>query len=64
MINRIMASPVTRSILLGLTALSLAGIAWSLYGFVSSQLQASWQNSLEIEGERYISCLLYTSRCV
>ncbi len=30
MINRIMASPVTRSILLGLTALSLAGIAWSL----------------------------------
>ena len=57
MINRIMASPVTRSILLGLTALSLAGIAWSLYGFVSSQLQASWQNSLEIEGERYISVL-------
>ncbi|MBK8509368.1 MAG: response regulator [Candidatus Competibacteraceae bacterium] len=57
MINRIMASPVTRSILLGLTVLSLASIAWSVYGFAAAQMKAFQQNALEIASERYVSAL-------
>ncbi|HCK82584.1 MAG TPA: response regulator [Candidatus Competibacter sp.] len=57
MINRIMASPVTRSVLVGLTVLSLAGIAWSLYGMITAQSQSSRQNALEIASERYLSAL-------
>ncbi|MBK8510448.1 MAG: response regulator [Candidatus Competibacter sp.] len=57
MINRAMASPTTRYILLGLTALSLVGLGWSFYGIISAQFQASWQNALEIAGERYLSAL-------
>ncbi|MBL8260205.1 MAG: CHASE3 domain-containing protein, partial [Candidatus Competibacteraceae bacterium] len=57
MINRAMASPVTRSILIGLTALSLAGIAWSVRGLMSAQSQLFRQHSLEIASERYISAL-------
>ena len=57
MINRAIASPVTRSLLVGLTLLSLAGVVWGLYSMFVLQARASRQNALEVAGERYLSAL-------
>ncbi|HRC73310.1 MAG TPA: response regulator [Candidatus Competibacter sp.] len=57
MINRAVASPVTRYALLGLTVLSLAGIAWSLYTVLANQTRISWQMTLQVTAERYTSAL-------
>ena len=57
MINRAVASPVTRYALLGLTVLSLAGISWSLYTVLANQTRISWQMTLQVTAERYTSAL-------
>ncbi|MFZ1326425.1 MAG: response regulator [Candidatus Contendobacter sp.] len=57
MINRAIASPITRYLLLGLTVLSLSSIAWSLHALFSAQLQASALNTVEVASERYLSAL-------
>lgn len=57
MINRAMASPVTRYLLIGLTVLSLASIAWSLYEVFSAQQKIAAQTTLQVEAERYLSAI-------
>jgi signal transduction histidine kinase/DNA-binding response OmpR family regulator len=57
MINRAMASPVTRYLLIGLTVLSLASIAWSLYEVYATQQRIAAQTTLQVEAERYLSAL-------
>lgn len=57
MINRAAASPAIRYFLLTLTALSLAGIAWSLYTVLANQTRISWQTTLQVTAERYTSAL-------
>ena len=57
MINRVIASPVIRTLLLGLTVLSLAGIGGSLYAVLASQTRTSWKSTLQVATERYVSSL-------
>ena len=57
MINRAIASPITRTLLIGVTVLSLAGIGWSLYSILAVQGRINRQSELEIAAERYLSAL-------
>ncbi|MFZ1491876.1 MAG: response regulator [Candidatus Competibacter denitrificans] len=57
MINRAIASPITRALLIGVTVLSLAGGGWSLYSLLAAQRRATNQNELQIAAERYLSAL-------